>query len=340
MINVWNTPIVAEVEQILSDLKLEVYEAGLLRDIHNTGSDIMCTCPFHKGGHERKPSCGVLLKERVSDGRKYEAGTVHCYTCGYTADLPQFTADLLGLGDKVAGYRWLVSKYTYTVKERPPLELDFYRGDMTKTTTTDTADVEQYHSNMRNSVEVIRYLERRKIKDWVAERYQIGYDTTDKTVLFPVKDLDGNVAFFKGRSIQGKHFYNAKDVDKTSQVYGLYEVMEAYKRGEINLHTKIWITESEIDALTLIGQGEYAVAIMGSHIADKQCRALERTPFRNFILALDNDPAGRKGSQQIKSILIPRGFRFTNLQWNTSLKDINDIVIDNEEDWRQSLTSY
>lgn len=340
MITVWNTPVVATVEQIIADLKLEVYEAGLLKDINNTGSDLMCTCPFHKGGHERKPSCGVLLRDRVTEGRRYEAGTVHCYTCGYTADLPQFIADLLGLEDKVAGYRWLVSKYTYTANERPPLELNFYRGTENRLALMEADSVASFHSSMKSNLEAVRYLERRKIKEWVAERYQIGYDTSDRTILFPVKDLSGNVVFYKGRSIQGKHFYNAKDIDKTSNIYGLYEVMEAYRRREITAQTKIWITESEIDALTLIGQGEWAVAIMGSHISERQCRELERTPFRHFILALDNDTAGRKGSQQIKNLLIPRGFRFTNLKWNTDLKDINDIVIDSEENWKQKLTSY
>ena len=65
MITVWNTPIAASVEQILRDLKLMLFAEGLLRDQNNTGSDVMVTCPFHKGGHERKPSCGVSLKEKI-----------------------------------------------------------------------------------------------------------------------------------------------------------------------------------------------------------------------------------------------------------------------------------
>lgn len=97
MITVWNTPIAASVEQILRDLKLMLFAEGLLRDQNNTGSDVMVTCPFHKGGHERKPSCGVSLKEKITPDKTYEAGTVHCYTCGYTADLPTFISDLLGM---------------------------------------------------------------------------------------------------------------------------------------------------------------------------------------------------------------------------------------------------
>lgn len=74
MISVWGTPIVATVEQVIKDLKLERFDEGLLREINNTGSDLMCTCPFHKGGKENKPSCGVLLREKVDKNRKYEAG--------------------------------------------------------------------------------------------------------------------------------------------------------------------------------------------------------------------------------------------------------------------------
>lgn len=65
-----------------------------------------------------------------------------------------------------------------------------------------------------------------------------------------------------------------------------------------------------------------ALAIMGSHISEDQCKELERTPFRRFVLATDNDDAGRKGASQIKRLLIPKGFRFINLKWHTSLKDI------------------
>ena len=102
MITIWKTPIVATVEQVLKDLKLQLYGAGLLKEIKNTGSDLMCTCPFHANGKEHNPSCGVLLQQKVTKDKTYEAGTVHCYTCGYTADLPQFVADLLGLSSPVS----------------------------------------------------------------------------------------------------------------------------------------------------------------------------------------------------------------------------------------------
>ena len=89
-----------------------------------------------------------------------------------------------------------------------------------------------------------------------------------------------------------------------------------------------------------MGYGKYAVAIMGSHISEAQCKELEATPFRRFVLALDNDEAGRKGAAQIKRMLIPKGFRFTNLRWDTDLKDINDLIKRFGDGWESYLTGY
>ena len=301
MISVWGTPIVATVEQVIKDLKLERFDEGLLREINNTGSDLMCTCPFHKGGKENKPSCGVLLREKVDKNRKYEAGTVHCYTCGYTGDLPQFVADFLGLTSPVQGFKWLVSRYNYSSAEREPLELNLYRGQAEKASYMDEAEVERFYQELKKSSTALEYLKRRALPSWIIDAYKLGFDPEDGVVLFPVRDMSGKVAFYKGRSLVGKHFYNAKDIDKTSQIFGLYELLA---EGKASPESEIWITESEIDALSLIGQERLAIALMGSHISEAQCRELETTPFRRFVLALDNDEAGRKGAAQIKRLLI------------------------------------
>lgn len=341
MITIWKTPVVATVEQVLKDIKLQLYSTGLLKEIKNTGSDLMCTCPFHGNGKESNPSCGVLLKEKQINGKHYEAGTVHCFTCGYTQDLPQFVADVLGLGNALEGYKWLVARYNYSTADREPLELNLYRGQAQKTSYMDEELVENYHKALLDSEEACEYLHKRKLPNWILEAFKLGFDKEDNTVLFPVRGMDGKVAFYKGRSIVGKHFYNAKDIDKSSIVFGLWELCNChFSQGVATPEDEIWLTESEIDALTLIGYGCYAVAIMGSHISEEQCKELERSPFRKFILATDNDEAGRKGASQIKRLLIPKGFRFTNLRWETSLKDINDLVKEYGDSWSDYLTGF
>lgn len=341
MITVWGTPIVATVEQVVEDLKLERFEEGLLREISNTGSDLMITCPFHKNGKESKPSCGVLLRDKVVKSRKYEAGTVHCYTCGYIADLPKFVADFLGLSSPMQGFKWLVARYNYSAAEREPLDLNLYRGQAEKISFMDDTVVTGFYQELLKNNAACEYLYSRALPHWIINTFKLGFDPADRVVLFPVRDMQGRVIFYKGRSIAGKHFYNAKDIDKSSLIFGLYELCNGWiAQDVVTPDNEIWITESEIDALTLIAQGKYAIAIMGSHISEAQCKELENTPFRRFVIALDNDDAGRKGAAQLKRMLIPKGFRFTNLSWATELKDVNDLVRQFRGNWIDYLTGY
>ena len=74
------------------------------------------------------------------------------------------------------------------------------------------------------------------------EIYNLGFDPADEVVLFPVYSRRGDVLFYKSRSLVGKHFFNAKDIDKTAAVYGLYQTLEA----KIPDSTEIWLVESEI----------------------------------------------------------------------------------------------
>ena len=276
MITIWKTPIVATVEQVLKDLKLQLYGAGLLKEIKNTGSDLMCTCPFHANGKEHNPSCGVLLQQKVTKDKTYEAGTVHCYTCGYTADLPQFVADLLGLSSPVEGFKWLVNQYNYQTEERELPDLDMYRGSTAKSSVLEESLVKQYTQNLLQSEEACRYLHKRRIANWVLEAYELGFDPEDKTVLFPVRGMDGKVIFYKGRSIAGKHFYNAKEIDKTSVVFGLWEILNgSFSWGTSDQIEEVWITESEIDALSLISYGVPAVEDLTSESYIPMLRAIE-----------------------------------------------------------------
>ena len=252
MITIWKTPIVATVEQVLKDLKLQLYGAGLLKEIKNTGSDLMCTCPFHANGKEHNPSCGVLLQQKVTKDKTYEAGTVHCYTCGYTADLPQFVADLLGLSSPVEGFKWLVNQYNYQTEERELPDLDMYRGSTAKSSVLEESLVKQYTQNLLQSEEACRYLHKRRIANWVLEAYELGFDPEDKTVLFPVRGMDGKVIFYKGRSIAGKHFYNAKEVDKTSVVFGLWEILN----GSFS-----WGTSDQIGIVLGVGAEHIFIAV-------------------------------------------------------------------------------
>lgn len=284
-----------------------------------------------------KPSCGVSLKEKITPDKTYEAGTVHCYTCGYTADLPTFISDLLGLGNAMEGFKWLVGHYNYSANDREEIQFNFFRGtDEGQVAAMDEGEVEEYHKNLLRSQKAQNYLRGRCISRDVMEIYNLGFDPADEVVLFPVYSRRGDVLFYKSRSLVGKHFFNAKDIDKTAAVYGLYQTLEA----KIPDSTEIWLVESEIDALSLVSKGILAWAFMGSDISEKQIKEMCQSPYRRFVIATDNDEAGRKAARRIKDKLIPLGFRFFNLKWLTDLKDVNELIQNYGDDFESYLQRF
>ena len=58
---------------IIKELKeqLAINQIYLFNTIKELPEDLMVSCPFHKEGQERKPSCGI----------RKEDGWVHCFTC-------------------------------------------------------------------------------------------------------------------------------------------------------------------------------------------------------------------------------------------------------------------
>jgi hypothetical protein len=119
-----NKVINAPIMTILTTLKGEIHN-GLLKDIEReTQDNIPITCPSHKNGREHKPSCFVYCRK---DNDNVEYGRVHCFTCGYSVDLPTFVGDCFG-ATKEFGEKWLLSKFgtnlDYSIDYLEPINLD------------------------------------------------------------------------------------------------------------------------------------------------------------------------------------------------------------------------
>ena len=111
MIRIGNKVIDVEVVTILQYIKqyrLERDGKLYLKHINETGNNVMVTCPFHKDGNEKKPSCGVSSVETADT----PAGTVHCFTCGKNMGFERFISYILGVEDGGStGRQWLLEHY-------------------------------------------------------------------------------------------------------------------------------------------------------------------------------------------------------------------------------------
>ena len=303
MLQVGEVVISADVEDIVSQIQ---EETGLLRDIRELENDLMVTCPIHKGGMEHTPSLGI----------NKESGVTHCFTCGYKGDIITLVSDCYSISYSQA-YRKLVGHFVYS--GRRTLDIDISRGNSQLHTYIDKHKV---YRGIQDNHKAMAYLADRGVNINKISLFSIGYDAYNNTIDLYTRDLKGNYTVCKSRRLDKKVFLNSQGANKADYLFGAYELIQSAWQPEHPL----WICESEIDALTIWGRGEYAVAIMGSHISNKQLDILKQLGVRRLVDGLDRDDAGREGWSNIKKFT--RGISTYDTIFPTQAKDINDLSDD------------
>lgn len=307
MLKVGTKVINIPIEDVLSDFQDYMARRGesIFGELKVTGNNIMVKCPIHKNGQERKPSCGIL----VNDVGDTPAGTVHCFTCGYTASLPELFSYLLGDKDSAkTGEQWLLDTYINNIDNiRRPIQLAFNSSKQPEVKYVSEEELDSYRY-------IHPYMYKRKLTDQVIDMFDIGYDKDAKCITMPVNDKDGRCLFIARRSVVGKFFNYPTNVEKP--VYGLDKI--------VKLHPKsIIVCESVFNCLSCYVYGTTpAVALLGTGTAE-QYKELEGLGIREFILGLDPDPAGIRGRNKFYEY-------FKNKAYISYLdvpegKDINDL---------------
>lgn len=294
----------APIPVILNTLRSEI-KNGKLRDITDEYKDnVAITCPIHKMGVERNPSCNVYCRRDDDD---IEYGKVHCFTCGFTASLPQLVSVCFDEEDESFGEEWLVERfgtsYSENVRYLPEIILPSKQKKKQYINESELSKFNYYND----------YMWKRKLTKEVVDRFRVGYDPARKSITFPVWDEYGKLVMVTSRSTVDKRFYIEEDKDKP--VY-LLNFIKDY-----GIDT-VYVCESQINALTLWSYGYPAIALFGTG-SKYQYEILNRCPVRNYILCFDGDEAGDKGRDRFirnmrKDVLIsykkvPAG------------KDVNDL---------------
>ena len=300
----------AELVDIISELQaqLQVNQIPLLQRTREMPDDLMVTCPYHKGGQERRPSAGIRKRD----------GQFHCLACGETHTLQEMISHCFGHTDDMIGafgWNWLLKNFlTVEIDARKDVPLDFSRNDMGRWQGIEYVSEEELDSYRYTHP----YMYKRKLTDDVIEMFDVGYDKKTKCITFPVRDESGNTLFIARRSVVTKFFNYPQGVEKP--VYGLFEVSEWERMG--NDISEVIICESMIDALTCWAYGKPAVALNGLG-DDKQFQQLNRMRCRKFILATDNDEAGMKARRRIRKNI--RNKLVTEYILPIGRKDMNEL---------------
>lgn len=324
-----DTYINADLPEVLDELQTQlVYnQIQYLQKTQDSGNNIMVQCPYHGNGQERKPSAGL----RKSDGM------FHCFACHEVHTLPEVISFCFGHDDDMFGawgMKWLIKNFgAVEVEDRKDVEIDVERNNISnKSNSVDSSDSDKPKWVSEDELDSYRYYhkywgQRGIIDDDIIELFDLGYDRETDSITFPVRDIRGNCVFVARRSVKSKMFNYPKGVEKP--LYGLYELYKQlpnlgtpYDYGVGN-KIDLFITESMIDCILLTqAKVGYAVALNGTG-SELQYKQLRKLPIRHFILATDNDKAGRLAKEKIR-FHVPNKL-YTEIEFPVGIKDVGDL---------------
>lgn len=321
MIQVNNNYITEDTQNILIELRRQLDLKGIKRfaKIIVSGDNIQTNCPFHNEGQERKPSFGILIKQKG----KEQSGTCHCFACGWIGSFSEMVSNVFGYDDLgLYGGKWLVRNFlTVQIENRPDI-LEGFDEHRNISSHNFNGSIRNSSNRVISEEELDKYrnyhpyMWKRKMTPEVVEIFDIGYDKGTNCITFPVRDEYGNCVFVARRSVVSKFFNYPQNAEKP--VYGLYELSQL-----TNYPDEVIICESMIDAITCWVYGKYAVALNGLG-NDLQFKQLRHMPNRKFILATDMDKAGQTARSRLKKQLSNK--LVSEYIWDVNMaKDINDM---------------
>ena len=189
------------------------------------------------------------------------------------------------------------------------------------------------------------YINNRGISSVVAERFNLGYSENEffpNNEKHPALIIPVGTNFFIKRNIeQGARFSNAKGCSST-----IFNSKQLINQQNI----PIFITESVIDALSIIEAGGDAVGLNSTSNVDLLVKMLDISEgnLPPFIICLDTDEAGDKATEKLSNSFKERNLRFIDGRFiikncdseekNIKLKDVNEALIKNRSVFVESVS--
>ena len=99
----------------------------------------------------------------------------------------------------------------------------------------------------------------------------------------------------------------------------------------------IYIVEGEIDAMSVIDVGGEAVALGSTAYVGRFLEGIRRAPRQPFIMALDNDKAGREAAQGLREGLKKKGATVYSYSPCAGYKDANDALQGNRAAFAEAV---
>lgn len=304
-------------------------------ELRRAGNRWVAPCPFHQ---ETKPSFSVNEEE----------GFFYCFGCQASGDLFDFYSRINGLEFKDALEQLAEEANVPLEKKARPNSREAAVRDFRKTALAmyDLAR-KHYCRNLTGEAGqgCREYLSKRGLEQAIIERFELGwslpgwtgladtlrrsgftpkqgidsgllaandrgsgYDRFRGRLIFPIKNLSGQVIAFGGRIIgdeDAAKYINSTDsplYKKGENLYGLFQA-----RREISVRKSVILTEGYMDVLTLHQFGYQNVCgVLGTALTPEQVRRLAGF-CSHFELIFDGDNPGRKAALRACEMVLCKG---------------------------------
>lgn len=297
--------------------------------LEKKGNDYKGICPFH---NDTNPSFSVSPSKKV----------YKCFSCNEAGGVIRFVEKIRNVSFLEA-VKILGDKYNIKVDLKGnefSESLKKYYNIMQEATNT----YEFYLKNTKEGEAALEYLHNRNLNDDIIKRFQIGlssskeniiykslvetekflpldlkeinlisdnngkyFDLFRERVMFPIKNLNGNIVAFSGRLYKdGKPKYiNSSEsiIFKKGQI--LYNYFES--QNEIKLQNHVFVFEGFMDVIAAYRCGiNNAVATMGTALTNEQINALKKLT-NNVVLCYDGDEPGIEATKRAIRLFINAG---------------------------------
>ena len=298
--------------------------------LKKAGANFQGLCPFH---NEKSPSFSVSPTKQF----------YHCFGCGAHGNALRFLMEYQGLGF-IDAVKDLAGQLGMAVPEdqrsRQERERDAQLQVQRKTLSEVLAQAaDAYVQNLKRDKAPQDYLKSRGLTGQIAARFKIGwagagkplagvfadysdplleesgmviatedgrrYDRFRERIMFPIRNLKGEVIAFGGR-ITGAgepKYLNSPETPvfhKGREIYGLFE-----GRADIQQAGFVLVTEGYMDVVALAQHGiGNAVATLGTACTPEHVQKLFRFSDQ-IIFSFDGDKAGQKAARRALTAVLP-----------------------------------
>lgn len=271
------------------------YELGIGGHYLPSGDHLYCRCPLH---NDRSASFSLNLAN----------GLWFCHAEQRGGTFTQLVMEVLEL-DTFAAERWIRDN-SYVVASMPTI------GDL----PTEAPPMYDDTMSRYTRAEMPKYWFDRGFTWETADRFDIAYDKEGKRLAIPVRfPVGGPIVGIVYRSVGDPSwkYRNTPDFPKKTVLYGY----DPHERPET-----ILLTEGPLDALSAIQAGQTAYATFGAYVTKAQLKLLSGMPAHRYIVAYDNDEAGRKAAENVANYLMTQGLNTKAFVYPANRKDLGECT--------------